>query len=95
MLVGQQSLLYSAPPASFAATLAFGLWIARRAQRRPVLHGMLVGIVAMLIYMGISFGRPEPIAYVIAHILKVMGGAAGGFLASKQRTASALSAARP
>ena len=95
LLLGQQSLLYSAPPASFAAALAFGLWIARRAQRYPVLHGTLVGIAAMLIYIAISFGRPEPIAYVIAHVLKVMGGAAGGVLASKQPSASAASAARP
>jgi hypothetical protein len=92
--VGQQSLLYSAPPASFAAALAFGLWIARRAQRQPILLGTLVGIAAMLIYIVISFGRPEPIEYVIAHGLKVAGGAAGGFLASRQRSARAVSAAR-
>jgi putative membrane protein (TIGR04086 family) len=95
LLIGQQSLTYAAPPASFAAALVFGLWIARRAQRQPILHGTLVGIAAVLIYIAISLGRPEPIAYVIAHVLKVVGGAAGGFLASKQRTASAVSAARP
>ena len=92
LAVGQKSLLYSAPAASFAAALAFGLWIAVKAKRRRVLHGTLVGIAGMLIYIAISFGRPEPLAYVIAHVLKVLGGAAGGFLASKQRTASAVSA---
>jgi hypothetical protein len=91
LLVGQQSLLYSAPPTSFAAAFAFGLWVARKAQGRRVLHGTLVGVVAMLIYIGISLGRPEPIAYVIAHVLKVFGGGAGGFVASKHGTPNAVS----
>jgi putative membrane protein (TIGR04086 family) len=94
LLVGQQSLLYSAPLTSFAAAFAFGLWIARKAQGRRLLHGTLVGVVAMLIYIGISLGRPEPIAYVIAHVLKVIGGGAGGFVASKHRIPNAVSDAR-
>jgi hypothetical protein len=86
LLAGQGSLLYSAPPASFAATFVFGVWVARKAPQRPVLHGALVGIAATLIYIGISLGRPEPIAYVIAHVLKVLRGAAGGFIAmSRER----------
>jgi putative membrane protein (TIGR04086 family) len=92
LLVGQQSLLYSAPPASFAAAFAFGLWVARKAQQRRVLHGTLVGVVAMLIYFGITLGRPEPIAYVIAHVLKVFGGAVGGLAASKLGIPNAVSA---
>jgi hypothetical protein len=30
---------------------------------RPALHGALVGMAAMLIYVGIGLGQPEPIAY--------------------------------
>jgi hypothetical protein len=41
----------------------------------------------MLIYVGLSLGQPEPIAYVIAHVLRVLGGAAGGFVAMKRGTA--------
>jgi putative membrane protein (TIGR04086 family) len=93
LLAGQDSLLYSAPPASFAATFVFGMLVARKALQRPVLHGTLVGVVAMLIYLGISFGRPEPLAYLVAHVLKVLGGAAGGFVAMRRRAANAL--ARP
>jgi hypothetical protein len=77
IMAGQQSLLYSAPPASFVASFAFGIWVARKTQQRRVLHGALVGIVATLIYVGIDLGRPEPIAYVVVHVLKVLGGAAG------------------
>ena len=69
LLVGQQSLLYSAPPASFTATFVFGVWIAGKTPQRRVLHGAFVGFAATVIYVGISLGRPEPIAYVIAHAL--------------------------
>jgi len=95
LLIGQQSLLYTAPPASFAAAFAFGLWVARKARVRPVLHGTLVGVVAILIYVGMSVGRPEPIAYVIAHVLKVLGGGAGGFVALKHGVVRAVSDAQP
>ncbi len=93
LVAGQASLVYSAPPVSFAATFVFGLWVARKSQRR-VLHGALVGVVAMLIYVGMSLGRPEPIAYIIAHVLKVLGGTAGGFIAMKRGAANGLSEPR-
>ena len=95
LLAGQESLLYSAPPASFVAAFVFGIWVASKASQRRVLHGALVGVVAMLIYVGVNLGQPEPIAYVIAHALKVLGGVAGGFIAMKRGTASAVSEARP
>jgi putative membrane protein (TIGR04086 family) len=94
LALGQESLLYVAPPASFLASFAFGLWVAKKAQQQRVLHGALVGIVAMLIYVGLSFGQPEPIAYIAAHALKVLGGALGGFVASKRATARTASDAR-
>lgn len=95
LVAGQGSLVYSAPPASFVATLLFGLWVGTKAPQRPLLHGTLVGVVAMLIYVGMSLGRPEPIAYILAHVLKVLGGAAGGFIAFKRGTMKALTQARP
>lgn len=88
-LAGRESLPYSASPASFVATFAFGLWVAQKSPQRRVLHGILVGVVATLIYVGTSLGRPEPIAYVVAHVLKVLGGAAGGFVALKRGAAKA------
>jgi putative membrane protein (TIGR04086 family) len=88
MVAGQDSLLYSAPPASFIATFAIGWWTARKAPQRRLLHGTLVGVVATVIYVAMTLGRPEPIAYLFAHFLKVLGGALGGFVAMK-RTAVA------
>ena len=81
LVAGQGSLLYSAPPASFAAAFVFGVWVANKASDRRVVHGALVGVAAILIYLAVSLGRPEPMAYVIAHVLKVLGGAAGGLVA--------------
>jgi hypothetical protein len=52
-----------------------------------VLHGILVGVVAMLLYVGLTRGRPEPPAYLVAHVLKILGGAAGGFSAERRRKA--------
>jgi hypothetical protein len=48
-----------------------------------------------MIYVGISLGRGEPIAYVIAHALKVLSGAAGDRLALQRGAANAVSEARP
>jgi putative membrane protein (TIGR04086 family) len=88
-LLGEESLLYSAPGASFVGSFVFGLWVAGKTQQLRVLHGALVGVAAMLIYVGMSLGQPEPIAYVVAHVLKVLGGAAGGIVASKRPPANA------
>jgi hypothetical protein len=85
VLAGRASLAYSAPLASFVATFAFGLWVALRAGQRFVLHGLFVGVVATAIYVGITLGRPEPVAYVIAHFLKGLGGIAGGYVALRVR----------
>jgi putative membrane protein (TIGR04086 family) len=93
LLVGQQSLNYCVPPASFIATFAFGLWVANKAPQRPLLHGVLVGVVAMLILLAMMIGRPQSTAYVVAHVLKVLGGAAGGLLAMK-RASNSVSDAR-
>jgi hypothetical protein len=85
VLAGRESLVYSAPLASFVATFPFGLWVALKAGRRFMLHGLFVGVVATAIYVGITLGRPEPIAYVVAHVLKVLGGIAGGYVAATLR----------
>src|SRR5215467_5619157 len=78
------SLNYSVPPAAFIASIVVGVWVARKAPGRPVLHGTLAGVVATLIYLGLSFGQPESAAYIAAHGLKILGGAAGGFVMSKR-----------
>jgi hypothetical protein len=38
LVAGQKSLLYSAPPVSFAAAFVFGVWAARKASERRVVY---------------------------------------------------------
>lgn len=85
VLSGQHALLYAAPPASLVACFLFGLWVGRGIDSRQVLHGILVGAVATLLYVCLTLGRPEPLAYLLAHVLKILGGAAGGFVAERQK----------
>jgi hypothetical protein len=82
---GQHPLLYVAPVGSLLTCFGFGLWVGRGVQSRFVVHGLLVGVVAAVIYVALTLARPEPMAYVIAHGLKLLGGAAGGWFAGRQR----------
>jgi len=85
LLLGKNTLPYSAPAASLLACFVFAIWVGRRLQSRFVLHGILVGVVATLIYVALTRGAPEPPAYLIAHALKLLGGAAGGFVAARRQ----------
>ena len=49
-----------------------------------ILHGILVGLVATLIYVALTRFQPEPAAYIVAHFLKLAGGALGGYVASRR-----------
>ena len=77
-------LLYVVPPACLTVSACFGFWVARTAQHRHLLHGALVGVVAALIYITMTWGKVLPMAYVASHLLKVIGGALGGVLAGKR-----------
>ena len=89
-LFGQQAFLVSILIASALMPFLFAVWVGRRIDSRFVLHGVLVGLVAALIYMGLAWGRPQPLLYKIAHGLKLVGGAAGGIVASRRRPAAAI-----
>lgn len=84
-ILGQRPLLYVVPVASFVMSFVFGLWVGRRVESHFVLHGILVGIVATLLYVGMTRAHAEPFAYLLAHGLKLLGGAAGGFVAGRGR----------
>ena len=84
---GQQAFLASILIASFVMPLILAIWVGKRITSRFVLHGALVGLVAALIYMVIAWGQPQPLLYKIAHGLKVVGGAAGGLMASRRKRA--------
>jgi putative membrane protein (TIGR04086 family) len=86
---------WSAVIGSPVMTFLAALWVSRRLESRFVLHGTVVGLTAMLIYLipVVAGGVVQPLVYWVAHGLKVLGGAAGGMFAAR-RPASATSVAR-
>jgi hypothetical protein len=74
---------------SFVMVFLFTLWLGKRIESRFVLHGALVGIVAALLFTILwttttpSLAQPAP--YVVAHVLKVLGGIAGGLVVERRK----------
>jgi hypothetical protein len=70
----------------FGSLLFFAFWVARKAITRPIVHGLLVGVAAVLIYELLTFGLPIPTTwyYFFVHGLKLLGGAAGGYLGARR-----------
>jgi hypothetical protein len=89
-LFGQRAFLASILIASAVLPFLFAVWVGRRIDSLFVLHGALVGLVAALIYLGLAWGQPQPLLYKIAHGLKIVGGMAGGVVASRRRSAAAI-----
>jgi putative membrane protein (TIGR04086 family) len=86
--LGDNFLHYTAPPGSFVMCFLGALWACRRIESHFILHGTLVGAVAALIYVALTRAQSEPFAYIVAHVLKLVGGACGGFVAQRRRLPS-------
>jgi hypothetical protein len=84
VLLGQTPGMYSAVIASFIMPFLFGFWTARRLKSLFVLHGALVGVVGVLIYLGLTRLQPEPLLYIFGHFLKLAGGSLGGYVAQRR-----------
>ena len=71
----------------FASLLLFGWWVARKAPAWPIVHGLLVGIVAIVTYelMTIRLSVPRTWQYFVIHALKIVGAAVGGWLTATRR----------
>jgi hypothetical protein len=57
-LFGQRTLAYTAVTASLVSCFLFAIWVGRGVRSRVVLHGALVGVVATLLYVGLTRGQP-------------------------------------
>jgi hypothetical protein len=84
--------------ASFVSIFLFTLWVARPLESRFILHGLLVALVATLLFLvmwGATAGAVtlQPILYWVAHGLKFAGGIAGGLAAARRHGRKALQAA--
>jgi len=74
-----------------------GWWVAsRKAPEYRVLHGLFVGLMAVLLYEIVTFRQPIPVnlQYLAAHAVKVGGGLIGGWLAARQHAQRIETAAR-
>ena len=86
--VGGNFMNYTAPPGSFITCFLAALWVCQRIESQFILQGTLVGVIAALIYVILSRGQPEPFVYIVAHALKLLGGACGGLVAKLRRPPS-------
>ena len=74
---------------SFAMVFLFTLWVGKRIESRFILHGALVGVVGILLFTTMwvattgSLGQPP--LYIVAHLLKILGGLVGGLAAEKRK----------
>src|SRR4026209_1815473 len=87
-LFGQQAFLASILIASAVMPFVFAVWVGRVAESRFVLHGALVGLVAALIYTALAWGQTQPLLCKISHIVKILGGMAGGMVAARRKITS-------
>src|SRR5687768_7729131 len=75
--------------ASFASIFVFTLWVSKRIESGFVLHGALIGAVAMLLFLAVLMvgngSMEQPVLYWVAHGLKILGGITGGMVAERRR----------
>ena len=78
---------------SFLSMLVFTIWVGKRIDSAFVLHGVLIGAFGILLFCvmwdATTGSLAQPALYVVAHVLKVLGGIAGGLIA-KTRNQRAL-----
>ena len=94
ILLGEAPGMYVAVGGSLVMPFLFGILTVAKVKSHLPLHGMLVGAVGILIYVGLTRAQPEPVLYIIAHGLKLLGGAAGGFFVQQRRDRDALISSR-
>lgn len=64
----------------------FALWACRRLKSDFILNGLLVGIVAAIVHTALFLGSSVgyQLIYAVADALKIVAGAAGGYLAQRR-----------
>ena|SRR5436190_17558027 len=76
---------------SFAMVFLFALWVGKRIETDFVLHGALIGVFGALLFTGLWIATTpvlaQPPLYMLAHVLKVVGGICGGLVAKRKHRA--------
>jgi putative membrane protein (TIGR04086 family) len=78
---GRAILLALVIPLCVIGAFLGGWWVARRAGELFLLHGFLLGVLAVLIYWALTWKMDLPAAYIVANYLKLIGGTGGGVMA--------------
>ncbi len=78
---GRALLLVLVIPLCVVGTFIGGWWTARKAGGLFLLHGLLVGVVAALIYGVLTWKVSLPASYIVANYLKLPAAAAGAVTA--------------
>jgi len=97
---GERAITVVAVAGSYVVFVPVAWWLSRTLPR-PMLHGALMGAVAAALYIVLAVvGRqfnptapPMPFIYYVAHVLKIAGGATGGWLAQRSAASVASSPA--
>lgn len=82
---GRAVLLALVIPLCVVGSFIGGWWTAQKAGGLFLLHGLLVGVLAALIYGVLTWKVSLPTAYIVANYLKLVGGAGGGVSAQLLR----------
>ena len=80
---------YVAAPASALATFLMTLWVVRNLETGFILHGILVGLIGVVLTGGFIFtAKPgDRLMYVVSFVLRIVGGYVGGLVAQKPAAA--------
>jgi hypothetical protein len=74
---------------SFTMVFLFTLWSGKRIESGFMLHGALVGVVGIVLFtiMWVATTRSlaQPPLYLVAHLLKVLGGLTGGLVVERRK----------
>lgn len=82
---GRAILLPLVIPLCVIATFLGSWWVTRGAGGLFLLHGLLVGAAAAIIYGGLTWKVTLPAPYIVANCLKLLAGAGGGLMVQAMR----------
>jgi hypothetical protein len=77
----------------FAVALVVVLWLGKGITSQVVLHGLLIGLAATLLYVALLFGSGQlspalaaygPVTFVTVNALRILGAALGGVLCERR-----------
>jgi hypothetical protein len=99
-LVGDQLFFVAVPIACLVVPFVVVLFATRKLANAHVVHGLLIGVVATLMYFALVIGTASiaeaaatygtPL-FVIVNALRVLSAVAGGYFASRRGPAAAVS----